>query len=351
MLDFTRFPLVLNFLFFAVAATAVLLAGTRLSRYAGAISTITGIGHATLGIILLAGVTSLPEVGVTATASLSGDTALAINNLFGSIAMQVALLALVDIVSGRRALTAVMPDPKVILQGNMNVLLLALAACGMVVGDIAFFGVGLWSVACLGGYVACVWVLAFEAERKPWRPAGEGGPAREGHEEEVMATEEDDTPPPLPRLVVMTAVAAVVILVAGFVVARTGGAIATQTGLGSSFVGFVLVAISTSLPEASTALAAARSGYLTMAMSDVLGTNLINVALVFLVDVLSPGTPPLNTVDRFAVFGTLLTIVLTALFVVGLVERRDRAFLRMGYDSIAVLAVYSGGLVLLYMLR
>ena len=351
MLEFSRFPLSLNFLIFSLAALAVLLAGMRLSRYAGAISAATGIGHATLGIILLAGVTSLPEIGVTATASLAGNTPLAINNLFGSIAMQVALLSVVDFAAGPRALTAVMPDPKVILQGNMNVLLLALAACGMVVGDIAFFGVGLWSLACLAGYLACVWVLAFEAERRPWRPAGEGGPARQGDEEEVVETEEDGGEPPLRHLVAKTIAVAVVILIAGFAVARSGEAIATQTGLGSSFVGFVLVAISTSLPEASTALAAARNGYLTMAMSDVLGTNLINVALVFLVDVLSTGRPPLDTVDSFAVFGTLLTIVLTALFVLGLVERRDRAFLRLGYDSIAVLAAYSGGLVLLYTLR
>jgi cation:H+ antiporter len=33
------------------------------------------------------------------------------------------------------------------------------------------------------------------------------------------------------------------------------------------------------------------------------------------------------------------------------VERRDRSFLRMGYDSLVVLALYGGGVALLYMLR
>lgn len=175
MLEFTQFPPPVNLALFAVAAVTVLFAGARLSRYADAISSITGIGHAVMGIILLAGVTSLPEIGVTATASLDGDSALAINNLFGSIAMQVALLAAVDFAIGRRALTAVVPEPTVMLEGSMNVLLLAIAACGMVVGDVAFLGVGLWSWGCLLGYLVCVWILSREGYT-PWLAAGEGEP-------------------------------------------------------------------------------------------------------------------------------------------------------------------------------
>jgi len=47
----------------------------------------------------------------------------------------------------------------------------------------------------------------------------------------------------------------------------------------------------------------------------------------------------------------LLGIVVTAIYVAGLIERRDRAFARMGVDSIRVLVTYSGGLFLLYHLR
>jgi cation:H+ antiporter len=59
----------------------------------------------------------------------------------------------------------------------------------------------------------------------------------------------------------------------------------------------------------------------------------------------------LNTVDSFAVLGAVLAILLTAIFLVGVVERRDRTILRMGYDSLAVLIFYGVGLVLLYNLR
>jgi cation:H+ antiporter len=73
--------------------------------------------------------------------------------------------------------------------------------------------------------------------------------------------------------------------------------------------------------------------------------------MIFLVDVFSTGGPVLNQVDRFAVFGALLAIVLTAIFQAGLAERRDRSLLKMGYDSLLVIVVYVGGVILLYGLR
>jgi len=49
-----------------------------------------------------------------------------------------------------------------------------------------------------------------------------------------------------------------------------------------------------------------------------------------------------------AAFGALLAALLTLFFLVGMLERRDRTVLRMGWDSFAVLLGYCGGLVVLY---
>ncbi|MCO0638173.1 sodium:calcium antiporter, partial [Lutimaribacter sp. EGI FJ00014] len=196
--------------------------------------------------VLLAGVTSLPEIGVTATASVAGNAELAVNNLFGSIALQVTLLAIIDFVIGRKALTAVVPEATVILQGSLNVILISAAAAAMVVGDVNVFGVGLWGWGALFGYLACVRVLSRAEGRRPWL-AAEGGRVVERltdqKEKQSAAKMEDDHS--LRSLLVKTAIVAAVILIAGYVVAKSGEAIAQKTGLGSSFVGFVLVAIAT----------------------------------------------------------------------------------------------------------
>lgn len=340
--------LAINCGLFVCAAVVVWIVGSRISYYADAISDKTGLGHAILGIVLLAGVTSLPEIGVTVTAAIGGNVKLAVNNLFGSIAMQVAILAVIDFIIGRRALTAVVPEPSVLLQGALNVLLLSVAASGIVAGDVSFLGVGWWAWACLGGYVGSVWLLSQTEGRRPWLAAQHGEPTEpqraEHHETELKKMN-------LGSVALRTAVAAIIILISGYVLSQTGEAIAKLTGIGSSFVGFLLVAIATSLPEFSTALSAARLGLFTMAISDILGTNLINVGLLFVIDAVATGEPVLNQVGSFSVFGALLSIVVTALFVAGLAERRDQTLWRMGIDSIAVLIAYAGGVLLLYTLR
>jgi cation:H+ antiporter len=355
MPDFSQFALPWNIGLFAGAAVLVWLAGTRLSHYADTINSRTGAGQAMIGLLLLAGVTSLPEIGVTVTSSVAGDTQLALNNLFGSIAMQVAMLAIVDFVIGKRALTSVIPEPAVMLQGSLNVLLLALVGAAMVVGDVLFFGVGAWSTACLAAYVGSIWLLSQEKGRRPWLAAQRGEIDRDLLEQQGSHSTGTDKGrrgrESLRTTIVKTVAAASVILVAGFVLSRTGSAIAEQTGIGSSFVGFVLVAISTSLPELSTALSAARIGRFTMAISDILGTNLINVGLVFVIDLAASGEPVLSRADTFSVFGVFLGIIVTTLFIAGLAERRDRTIWRMGVDSIAVLVVYAGGVAILYSLR
>jgi cation:H+ antiporter len=169
-MNFGEQPLWLNLAVFAASACVVWFAGTRIAGYADAIAQKTGIGHAAVGLLLLAGVTSLPEVAVTLTASIGGNAQLAVNNLLGSIAMQVAILAVADAVIGKDALTSVIPDPIVMLQLALNNLLLALFAVAAMMGDAAIYGIGAWSTALFVAYIASIWVISRSQGRRPWMP-------------------------------------------------------------------------------------------------------------------------------------------------------------------------------------
>jgi len=346
MIDFTQQSVAVNLAIFAAAAAFVWAAGTKLSEYAGAISAHTGVGKALLGLLLLGGITSLPEVAVSLTSAYSGNAALAVNNILGGMTMQVAILALADFAIGRRALTSVVPDPVVILQGSLNVLLLSLVPVAILVGDIPLFGIGVWAWAILALALFSFHKLTQSEGRRPWEPTN----LKEA-QYHSSKKKEDKIKDSLRTVVGKTAVAGTVILIAGFFISRTAEAIAEQTGLGASFVGAVLVATSTSLPEVSTVLSAVRLGHYTMAISDILGTNLFDIGLLFAIDATAAGEPVLNRVGAFSAVGAMLGIAVTALFLIGLAERRDRTILRMGVDSAAVLLVYLGGLGLLYTLR
>jgi cation:H+ antiporter len=309
------------------------------------------MGKGFAGLVLLGGITSLPEVAVSVTSALTGAEVLAVNNLLGSVAAQVALLALADAVIGRDALTSVVVKPVVLLQAALNVILLALVAAAVTVGDVAVGPVGLWSLVLLGGYVASVWTLSGYEGRTTWVVAPDGtqgvAPPSAPHGE----TGGGEQPPSLRALILRTIAAGSVILVAGYLLSVTGSAAAERTGLGSAFFGATFVAVATSLPEISTMVGAVRLRRYEMAFGDIFGTNLFNAALIFVTDLLAGGGPLLGRIGAFSAFGALLGLLLTALFLAGLVERRDRTVLRMGWDSLAALVAYGAGVAVLFALR
>jgi cation:H+ antiporter len=352
--DFEGWPLWLNSAVFAASAAVVWFTGSRLAGYVDEISDRTGLGEAFAGLLLLGGITSLPEVAVSVTASLTGEAVLAVNNVLGSVAAQVAVLALADALIGRDALTSVVVRPTVLLQGALNVLLLAFVAMAVTAGEVAVGPVGLWSALLLAGYLLSLWALSRYEGRVTWKAETpeDAGPGRAGEadaEEEGRDEETDERP--FSRLVAGTAICAALILAAGYLLSETGSAAAAKTGLGSAFFGATFVAVATSLPEISTMVAAVRLRRYEMALGDIFGTNLFNAALLFLIDALAPGPPVLGRVGAFSAFGALLGLVLTTIFIAGVIERRDRTVLRMGWDSLAAVAAYLAGVAVLFALR
>lgn len=340
-MDLQQQPLWVALAAFAVAAAFVWAAGTRLSRYLDRISNITGVGGGLLGLLVLGGVTSLPEAATVSSAALAGNAPLAVNNLLGSASINIVLLAVADALIGRRALTSVVGTPTPMLQGVLGILLLTVVAAAILVGDTAVMGIGLWPMLLVVLFGFAAWLTAQYEHSQPW--------AARNFERDV----EDDgrgkrESGSLSSNVIRASVAAVVILAAGYVLARSGDAIATKTGIGSGLIGLVLVGFATSLPEISSIYSAVKLKRYEMALGDIFGTNIFNIVLIFLADVFFAGPPVLNSAGTFEVIATLLAILLTSIYLVGLLERRDSTVLRMGYGSLGVLGTYGAGLVLLF---
>ena len=113
---FNSIPLSANVAVFVASAAVVWLAGARMARYADAIAARTGIGRELLGMMLLGGVTSLPELAVASTASLAGVPALSVNDVLGSASINIVIIALADAVLGRDAITSVVASPGLLLR-------------------------------------------------------------------------------------------------------------------------------------------------------------------------------------------------------------------------------------------
>ena len=329
---------------FVAAACVIWAAGTRLARCADVIARRTGVGRAYLGLLLLGGVTSLPELAVAVTSSLEGHPLLSVNDVLGSAAINVLILAVLDRVVRDAPLSSMTRSPISMLQAVIGMMLLAAVVGPSITGDRVVLGLGLWSWAMLAAYAIALRVLRRAEGLHSWVPSAE---PKRGRRQTAAAADRSSNA----RLYATTAMAGLAILLAGWALARTGAALAERSGLGDSFFGAVCLAVVTSLPEASTALAAIRLGRHEMAIADVFGTNMFNVLVIVVVDAIVPGGPVLAEAGPFAAFGALLALVMTALFLAGMIERRDRTVARFGIDSLAVCATYAVGLVVLYQLR
>lgn len=88
-----------------------------------------------------------------------------------------------------------------------------------------------------------------------------------------------------------------------------------------------------------------------MAFGQVLGTNFINLSLILLADAFYAGGPVINEIGRFETISSLLGAVLIGVFLVGLLERRNATVMKMGWDSLAVIMLFAGGLGILYTVK
>ncbi len=184
-IDLSAQPLALLLAIFAAAGAVVWIAGTRLTGLVDTLVERTGLGRAFAGMLLLGGITSLPEVATVATASATGNPALALNNLLGSASINVLLLAICDQFFGRAPLTVMMAKPVTLMQGVLGMLLLAGVVVAAASGDFVLPGlqIGIGSLLLAAGCIQALRMAARFERQHVWDavdPPHEEGDAHAG---------------------------------------------------------------------------------------------------------------------------------------------------------------------------
>lgn len=335
-----NYPIWANLLIFALAAGVIWIVGVRLTRALDAIAVRTSLGHVFVGMLLLGGITSLPELANVVTASSIGNPSLAINNLLGSAAINVLMLAVADALVGRKAVTSIVAQPSTMMMAALCMILLMTIAGAVVLGDVAFGPLGIGSLAIGILSIAFFWIAAGHDERTAWTVE-----ETEDHRAEPASAEVSQAP--MPRLWARVALHGALLFGAGYALSLTGDAIAEQAGITSAIVGFALIGTATSLPELVTVITALKLRRPEMAFGQVLGTNFVNLSLLPVGDWIYDGEPVLGTLGAFEMVSALLGAVLIGIFMVGLLEHRNRRIFKMGIDSAAVIASFAAGAALL----
>jgi len=317
---------------FTATAALIVLAATQLAKYGDIIAVRTHLGGMFIGVLLLAGATSLPEVLTSISSLQQNSPNLAAGNLLGSNTFNMFLLAIVDF-AGRDQRILRKAALKHALTGSLAVFLTGLVVFFMLADiELKIGWVGLDSLAIIALYVAGV--RAIHGSTPP-PPAGEA-------EEIPAGTDSLRT-----GITGFLLAAGALVVITPFMV-ESANEIAKVTGLGTTFVGTALVALVTSLPELVTTLAAIKIGAGDMAIGNLFGSNMFNMLAVGLTDVFFTQGRFLAAIDPSFLLVGMLGLLMTCMGLIGNLAKLERKFLFIEVDAFALVVVYFGGLWLLY---
>jgi len=323
---------------FLVSLIIILFAGTKLAKYGDVIAEKTGLGRIWIGLALLAAITSAPELvtGVSS-AALVGLPDLAVGTLLGSCMFNLTILALLDILHRR---TPLLSEVKLqhLVSAGMGILLVAVAGGSIFAGErlagLALGWVGVSSIIILILYLAAMWGM-FHFERNHSPPLNS---AIRQYEQE-----------PMKALYFKFALAAAAVIGAGIWVSFIGDEITRTYDWSASFVGTLFLAITTSMPELAVTIAALRLGAIDMAVADILGANILDVAHLFTVDLFYRQGPILSSVKSVHLITAGIIIVMSFLAILGIRFRQKRkTFIIASWYTPALIGLYIFGAYALF---
>lgn len=322
---------------FAVCALLIARSGYVLSRSADALADAHGWGRGWVGLALLATVTSLPELasGISAVTFVDAPN-LAVGNALGACVVNLLFLVVVDALQRQQPMYREASSTH-LLSAGFGVVMLGFITLSLLTGPRApaVLHVGIYSPILLALYLlALKGVHAYERQasaplaqlhtpasakqtRSEWRRFGLG---------------------------------ALVVLVAGSWLPEVADELGQLLGLSRSFVGTVMLAVVTTLPEMAVTLGALRIGALDMAIGNLLGSNLFNVAILAVDDAFYIRGPLLADAASVHAGTAVTALVMTGLVIIGLVMRPQGRTLRvLSWISVCLVATYVLNVALVYL--
>ncbi len=319
---------------FILSAVIIIAAAIKLAKYGDAIAYRTGLGQLFIGALLLAGATSAPELLTMISSLRQGHINLTAGDLFGSSMFNMLLLGVLDIafhqtrilrrVALRHALTA-----------SLGTLLTGLAVF-FILADVKWMlgWINVDSLVMIAAYVVGVWLL----RRNPvTRPIPDPVP-----------TEASGGIPTLRRAIVgFMAATGVLVLVVPWMV-RSGSQIAKQSGMGDGFVGILLIATVTSLPELVAMVTAVRLGAYDIAVGNLFGSNIFNMFAFATADIFYIEGNFFAAINPTFALAGLLAMLLTTLGLIGNLAQVERRIWFVELDALLLILSYILGMYLLY---
>ena len=315
-------------------------AGVKLSRYGDIIAEKSGLSRGWIGLILMATVTSLPEL-VTGVSSVTVANVpdIAVGDIMGSCVFNLLIIVVLDFLYRKESVYTRARQGNVLSAGY------GIALIGFAGFNLLLYRAGTFpSLGHVGLYTPIILLLYLMAMRSLYR-----------YEQEKVSEYVEDRVELHPDMSLKQAVqgyvmAAVVVVAAGIWLPFVAKDLAEVMGWGQSFVGTLLVAAVTSAPEVVVTVAALRIGAVDMAIGNLFGSNLFNIAILAIDDLFYLQGPLLADVSITHATSAFSAMMMSGLAVVGLVLRPvSRVFRTVSWISLLLLVIYLLNTLFLYL--
>ncbi len=326
---------------FLVCTGVIVYSGTKLSRYGDVIAEKTGLGKIWIGMVLMASVTSLPELVTRISAvTFAGVPDIAVGDVLGSCVFNMLIIAILD------AVYRIMPISAKAHQGNIlsagfGIILLSMVAAGL------FLGKYISAMGWIGPYSLFFIIIYFVAVRLVY--SYEKRQISALIKEKAIELRYKDIP--AKTAVVNYSINAAVVIIAATFLPKIGIGIAETTGLGQTFVGNIFIALSTSLPEVVVSMTAIKIDAIDLAIGNLFGSNIFNIFILAIDDIFFIKGPILSFANPNHIISALSAIIMTTIAIIGLTYRASKKRLLLSWDSICIIIIYILNVMMLYTLR
>ncbi len=289
--------LIASLVVLAKASDLVIVNAVKLSNF-------FGISHLAVGFLLVAVITSLPELSVSVISSQMGEGAIAAGNVFGSNIANILLIL------GAGAFFYGMKIDRKKLGDIGMILVLTTIISVYIVFSSMLFGRALGMV---DGTALLILFLVYayyilKKGRISWN--GKEGGVENGRVYKHQAF----------YAFIYFAFSIIVVLVSASFVVSSAVSLASLLGIAESFIGATVIAVGTSLPELSIDLQAIRKRHYGIALGDAIGSNIANITFVLgVAAVINPITIVLPVFIAALLFAVVANIVL---FYVAAVDKK-----------------------------
>lgn len=323
---------------FLVCALGIVFSGIRLSRYGDIIAEKSGMGRAWFGLIMMASVTSLPELisGISSVAIVHAPD-LAVADIAGSCMFNILILSILDFFLTDRPISSRVQQSQV-LGAGFGVIIITVALAALLSADsLPSLGwIGIPSLIIVVVYlVAMRTIYSFEQKR-----AISAEPIETAHGNVTLQ-----------KAITYYVLNAILVVIAALFLPQAADKIASATGLGQTFIGTLLMALSTSLPELVVSLAAIRIGAVEIAVGNIFGSNLFNFLILAVDDVFYTRGSLFKYASKSNLIVLIAALIMTGIAIIGLVYQQERKRWKLATDTLAIAIVYLLTLAILFFTR